>query len=328
MIAPRCLKGMSTLRRASSDENSVSVPLAIAHEQASVASFHRDATGRPRTRSVEEVVDRGMLITLAHRRLGGAADAEDIVQETYLRWYRLTAAERQLIQSPVAWCVRVATRLSLDLLNSARRRHEHNLGSGLPDGAVASFDGDLASASIDPADVITLDESVSLAMLVVLESMTPAERVPFVLHDVFQYSFREIGEIVGRSAPACRQLATSARRRLGSAGRASCDGDEHTGQVDDVRAAFECRDVYALVELLDPGLSTVHGGGGRPSKAGAAGRHQTQRRRRPQMMSSQRSASGETRRWSVSALRSSALFPAPTRVFNGIATEPASAQSA
>src|ERR1700744_3552392 len=161
MILPRCLKGMSTLRRASSNENSVSVPLAIAHEQASVASFHRDATGRPRTRSVEEVVDRGMLITLAHRRLGGAADAEDIVQETYLRWYRLTAAERQLIQSPVAWCVRVATRLSLDLLNSARRRHEHNLGSGLPDGAVASFDADLASASIDPADVITLDESVS-----------------------------------------------------------------------------------------------------------------------------------------------------------------------
>src|ERR1700743_2914416 len=74
MIAPRCLKGMSTLRRASSDENSVSVPLAIAHEQASVASFHHDATGRPRTRSVEEIGVRGMVINLSHRRLRWAAD--------------------------------------------------------------------------------------------------------------------------------------------------------------------------------------------------------------------------------------------------------------
>ncbi|MFD8202101.1 sigma factor-like helix-turn-helix DNA-binding protein, partial [Streptomyces sp. NPDC059701] len=115
-----------------------------------------------------------------------------------------------------------------------------------------------------PPDRVTLDESVHMAFLVVLESMTPAERVAFVLHDVFRYSFPEVAEIVGRSPAACRQLASSARRRVRDARPPSrpVPAERAAGVVREFAQAWEAKDIEALVGLLDPAATAVGGGGG------------------------------------------------------------------
>src|ERR1700729_561232 len=156
--------------------------------------------------------ERRQLINLAYRLLGSLAEAEDAVQETYPRWYAMSAEQRQAIESPGGWLTTVASRVCLDLLGSARARRELYVGEWLPEPLPASAGQSAAAA--DPADRVTLDESVSMAFLVVLETMTPAERVAFVLHDVFRYPFADVAEIVGRTPAACRQLASSARRRV------------------------------------------------------------------------------------------------------------------
>jgi RNA polymerase sigma-70 factor (ECF subfamily) len=151
------------------------------------------------------ISERRQLINLAYRLLGSLAEAEDAVQETYARWYAMSRQERQAIQSPGAWLTKVASRICLDVLGSARARRERYVGEWIPepvpDGSewanTRSGDG-----TVDPADRVTLDESINMAFLVVLESMTPAERVAFILHDVFRYSFAEIAEIVGRTPAA------------------------------------------------------------------------------------------------------------------------------
>jgi RNA polymerase sigma-70 factor (ECF subfamily) len=212
---------------------------------------------------IEHTVDRRLLINVAYRLLGTMSDAEDVVQETYVRWYRLTDAQRDAVESAPAWCVRVATRICLDVLGSARRRRERYVGPWIPEPVPGRELVESSSATIDPADRVTLDESVTMAVLVVLESMTPAERVSFVMHDIFQYSFREISEIVGRSEPACRQLASSARRRVHDARPAPEDTQRHTATVLGVKAAFERGDVDAIIKLLDPQVMAVNDGGGR-----------------------------------------------------------------
>src|SRR6185437_8336589 len=138
------------------------------------------------------------LINLAYRLLGSLAEAEDAVQEAYARWYGLSPQRQQAIESPGAWLTTVASRICLDLLRSARSRHERYPGAWLPEPLPEPAEwgsggpaGATAGSAGDPADRVTLDESVSMAFLVVLESMTPAERVAFVLHDVFCYSFAE-----------------------------------------------------------------------------------------------------------------------------------------
>jgi RNA polymerase sigma factor (sigma-70 family) len=160
--------------------------------------------------------ERRQLINLAYRLLGSLADAEDVVQETYARWYAMSVPEQEAIESPGAWLMTVASRVCLNVLGSARVRRETYVGDWipepLPEPAEWMTGSDVGGG--DPADRVTLDESVTMAFLVVLEAMTPAERVAFVLHDVFRYPFGEVGEIVGRSPAACRQLASSARRRL------------------------------------------------------------------------------------------------------------------
>jgi RNA polymerase sigma factor (sigma-70 family) len=212
---------------------------------------------------IEHTVDRRLLINVAYRLLGTMADAEDVVQETYVRWYRLTDGQRDAIESPPAWSVRVATRICLDILNSARRRRERYVGPWIPEPVPGRELVESSSATIDPADRVTLDESVTMAVLVVLESMTPAERVSFVMHDIFQYSFREISEIVGRSEPACRQLASSARRRVHDARPTPADAQRHAATVVGVKAALERGDVDAIIGLLDPQVTAVNDGGGR-----------------------------------------------------------------
>ncbi|MFI6502859.1 RNA polymerase sigma factor SigJ [Nonomuraea typhae] len=198
--------------------------------------------------------ERRQLINLAYRLLGSLADAEDVVQETYARWYAMPPAKRAGIGSPGAWLTRVAGRICLDLLGSARARRERYVGEWLPE--------PLPDTTDDPADRVTLDESVSMAFLVVLESMTPGERVAFVLHDVFRYPFAEVAEIVGRTPAACRQLASSARRRIGAAHVPAAPPPRQAGLVRDFKQAWEAKDLQALVALLDPDATAVADGGG------------------------------------------------------------------
>ncbi|MFB7587184.1 RNA polymerase sigma factor SigJ [Streptomyces sp. NPDC056169] len=203
--------------------------------------------------------ERRHLINLCYRLLGSLAEAEDAVQETYTRWYAMTPREQAAITTPGAWLTTVAGRVCLDVLGSARARRERYVGAWipepLPDRAEWAGGG-------DPADRITLDESVSMAFLVVLESMTPAERVAFVLHDVFRYPFAEIAEIIGRTPAACRQLATSARRRVGAARTPAAPSAGQAGLVRHFKEAWEARDIEALVGLLDPDAAMVADGGG------------------------------------------------------------------
>ncbi|MCV7063363.1 RNA polymerase sigma factor SigJ [Mycolicibacterium vaccae] len=205
---------------------------------------------------------RGLLINVAYRMLGSTSDAEDVVQETFTRWYTMPVPARAEITNPTAWCVRVATRICLDLLKSSRHRREAYVGPWLPE-PLPHHATAVASRTADPADRITLDESVTTAVLTVLEAMTPPERVSFVLHDVFQYPFGEIGEIVGRSADACRQLASSARRRLKNGRSHAVDATRHAAAVHGFKNALERGDIGALIGLLDPDVHVVNDGGGR-----------------------------------------------------------------
>jgi RNA polymerase sigma factor (sigma-70 family) len=213
----------------------------------------------------EVVSERRQLTNIAYRLLGSLADAEDVVQEAYARWYAMTRDQQQAIESPGAWLTTVASRICLDLLGSARARRERYVGEWIPEPVPASgewISGQGASVLADPADRVSLDESISMAFLVVLESMTPAERVAFILHDVFRYSFAEVAEIVGRTPAACRQLASSARRRIRESQAPSTPPTHQADLVKDFKQAWEARDIGALVGLLDPEATAIADGGG------------------------------------------------------------------
>ncbi|MEU1599954.1 RNA polymerase sigma factor SigJ [Streptomyces sp. NPDC005708] len=211
--------------------------------------------------------ERRQLLNLAYRLLGSLADAEDVVQETYTRWYAMSRAQQEAVESPGAWLTKVASRICLNLLGSARARREAYVGEWIPEPLPDSAEwiaGAAGGAGVDPADRITLDESVTMAFLVVFESMTPAERVAFVLHDVFRYPFAEVAEIVGRSPAACRQLASSARRRIAAArAEARPNAARQASVVRRFKAAWEAQDIQALIGLLDPGATAISDGGGR-----------------------------------------------------------------
>jgi RNA polymerase sigma factor (sigma-70 family) len=209
--------------------------------------------------------ERRQLINLAYRLLGSLADAEDAVQETYARWYALSAQQQEAIENPGAWLTTVASRICLDLLGSARARRERYVGEWIPEPLPDPGEwpgGRPGGAAADPADRVTLDESVSMAFLVVLESMTPAERVAFILHDVFGYPFAEVAGIVGRTPAACRQLASSARRRIRTAQPPATPTTRQAGIVRHFRQAWEAQDINALLGLLDPDATVIADGGG------------------------------------------------------------------
>jgi RNA polymerase sigma-70 factor (ECF subfamily) len=209
--------------------------------------------------------ERRQLINLTYRLLGSLAEAEDAVQETYARWYAMSPQQQQAIESPGAWLTTVASRICLDLLGSARARRERYVGEWIPEPLPEPAEwpgGRPGATTADPADRVTLDESVSMAFLVVLESMTAAERVAFILHDVFRYPFAEVAEITGRTPPACRQLASSARRRIRTSQAPVTPTAQQAGVVRDFKRAWEANDIGALIGLLDPAATAIADGGG------------------------------------------------------------------
>lgn len=195
--------------------------------------------------------ERGRLFGVAYRMLGVVSDAEDAVQETFLRWQQ---AERAAIANPAGWLTTVLTRHCLDQLRAARARRETYFGPWLPEPLV----------SADPAERVSLDESVSLAMLVVLETLSPAERAVFVLHDVFGMTFEEVGETIGRTPAACRQLGSRARRHV-EARRPRFDPDAHEQRrvVSAFLDASARGDLEALLRVLDPTVVLRADGGGK-----------------------------------------------------------------
>lgn len=198
---------------------------------------------------------RSKLFGLAYRMLGSAAEAEDIVQETYLRWHRATAVEK-----PWAWLAKVATNLSVNQLTSARARRENYVGSWLPE-PVLTADGTLG-----PLDTVERRDFISLAFLMLLERLNPVERAVFVLREAFGYSHREVAEVIDSSEANSRQLHRRARQRLADRSRPVDRHGEHTGHQTLMRgflAAAENGDLSALEALLAEDVTVWVDGGGK-----------------------------------------------------------------
>jgi RNA polymerase sigma-70 factor, ECF subfamily len=196
---------------------------------------------------------RPYLRRLAYSTLGSVAEAEDVVQDA---WLRLQRADPSEIRDLRAWLTTVVGRLALDALGSARRRREEYVGPWLPEPLVAD--------ESDPADRVTLDESVTTALLVVLEQLSPAERTAFVLHDVFGLSFDDVGDVVGRTPAAVRQLASRARRHVSEGTpRFPASRAEHERLVTAFAAAARQGDVETLMRVLDPAVTFRADGGGK-----------------------------------------------------------------
>lgn len=205
--------------------------------------------------------ERGRLFAIAYRMLGSVAEAEDVVQEAWLAWQR---APRDGVVEPAAYLTTVVTRRCLDQLRSARTRREVYVGPWLPEPLI----GAPPSAAADAADEVLLAESVRMAFLVALESLSPAERAALVLHDVFGYSYHELADILGRSQAACRQLVSRARSHVAERrpGRPA-DADEAQRVADQFIAASRSGDLDALVGLLHPDATLTSDGGGRVTAA-------------------------------------------------------------
>jgi RNA polymerase sigma-70 factor (TIGR02957 family) len=199
---------------------------------------------------------RRLLFTVAYEMLGSVADAEDVVQDAWLRW---SAAERDDVRDQKAYLVRITSRLALDRLGSARTRRETYVGPWLPEPLLTEP---------GPEDTAELGEQVSLALLVVLESLSPADRAVFVLREVFGMPAAEVGGILGRSEAAVRQLAHRAREHV-EARRPRFDTDRRAQQEVTERffAAAAGGDLEALVSALAPDVVLISDGGGKASAA-------------------------------------------------------------
>ncbi|MGC0273099.1 sigma-70 family RNA polymerase sigma factor [Pseudactinotalea sp. Z1739] len=190
--------------------------------------------------------ERERLIAMAHRMLGSRADAEDAVQEA---WLRLARQEADAIENLAGWLTTVVGRVCLDVLRSRRARPEASYDARLPDFVVTEDDDDT------PEDSAVLADSVGLALLVVLETLRPEERLAFVLHDVFDVSFAEIGEILGKSTDAAKMLASRARRKVRGAPRTTTKRQEQREVVDAFVAAAREGDFEGLLKVLDPDVT-------------------------------------------------------------------------
>ena len=197
------------------------------------------------------VTHRSLLFTVAYEMLGSAADAEDVVQETWLRWAEVDRTE---VRDPRAYLVRIVTRQALNLLRTVSRRREEYVGEWLPEPLLTSP---------DIAEDVELAESVSIAMLTVLETLAPTERAVFVLREVFDVSYGEIGEALGKSPAAVRQIAHRAREHVAARRpRMEVDRSEQAEVLDRFMAALHTGQLEALLEVLAPDAVLVGDGGG------------------------------------------------------------------
>jgi len=205
---------------------------------------------------------RSQLRAVAYRMLGSLSEADDAVQET---WLRLSRSDTDAVENLGGWLTTVVARVSLNMLRSRRTRHEESLDVRMPEPIVDRADG------TDPEHEALLADSVGLALLVVLETLNPAERLAFVLHDMFAVPFDEIAPIVDRSAEAARQLASRARRRVqGENAIPDADLDTQREVVDAFIAAAREGDFKALLEVLDPDVVRRADRGATPVVRGAA----------------------------------------------------------
>jgi RNA polymerase sigma-70 factor (ECF subfamily) len=187
--------------------------------------------------------NRAHLRSVAYRMLGSIADAEDAVQET---WLRLSGTKNSQIDNMRGWLTTVVSRICLDMLRSRSLKREESLDTAIPD-FIVSREG-------NPQDEAVLADSVGLALLVVLDTLTPAERLAFVLHDMFALPFEEIARIVGRSSTAARKLASRARTRVQGAALPDKDTAHQRKVVDAFVAAAQTGDLEALIAVLDPNV--------------------------------------------------------------------------
>jgi len=193
--------------------------------------------------------------------LGTVTDAEDAVQETYLRFAAANDADLRNVQS---WLTRVVARICLDQLGSARARRERYIGTWLPEPVVrADLDLVVSPAGPSPEDQVSLDESVSMALLVLLESLTPTERTAFVLREVHGLSYREVAAVLDRAEPACRQLVARARADVRRrAPRFAPDRAQHLRAIEAFSRACLRGSIEELIAVLDPHVVLRSDGGG------------------------------------------------------------------
>jgi RNA polymerase sigma-70 factor (TIGR02957 family) len=197
------------------------------------------------------VSHRGLLFTVAYEMLGSAADADDVVQEAWLRW---VGTDRAAVRDPRAYLVRIVSRQALNRLRTVSRRREEYVGEWLPEPLLTTP---------DVAEDVELAESVSIAMLTVLETLGPAERAVFVLREVFDVPYEEIAEAVGKSAAAVRQIAHRARRHVAARRpRMDVSRSEQQRVVERFLAALTTGDVQGLMDVLAPDVVAVADGGG------------------------------------------------------------------
>ncbi|GAA3825442.1 RNA polymerase sigma factor SigJ [Nocardioides panacisoli] len=199
---------------------------------------------------------RARMVNVAYAILGSRAEAEDVVADC---WPKLVEADRrEPVRDVAGWLTVAVARTAVDVLRSARVRRETYPGVWLPEPVLTA----------DPLDRVTLDETVGYALMVVLESLSPAERTAWVMHDVFGMTFEDVARVVGRSSAAVRQLAARARAHLAEgSGRFDVDRSEHERVLGGFLTAAAGGDLEALVATLDPAVVLVSDGGGEVSAA-------------------------------------------------------------
>ncbi|HXC33691.1 MAG TPA: RNA polymerase sigma-70 factor [Verrucomicrobiae bacterium] len=197
---------------------------------------------------------RGLLFSVAYRMLGSVADAEDMLQETYIRWQQ---AAQEGIRSPRAFLITIITRLCINHLQSARVQREEYVGEWLPEPLVT----DPAS---DPLGAVKVDESLSMAFLLLLERLTPMERAVFLLREVFEYEYAEIAGVLGQTEANCRQILRRARQHVGDLRRRfDASARDHTTLLQKFIRATRAGELQGLVELLSSEVVLHTDGGGK-----------------------------------------------------------------
>jgi RNA polymerase sigma-70 factor (ECF subfamily) len=197
---------------------------------------------------------RGLLFSVAYRMLGSVADAEDMLQETFIRWQEAANDE---IRSPRAFLVTVITRLSINQLQSARVRREEYVGEWLPEPLVTGPES-------DPLGVLKIDESLSMAFLLLLERLTPMERAVFLLREVFEYEYEEIAKVLGQSEANCRQILSRAKQHVGDIRRRfDASAREHDDLLKRFMQAVRKGEIKGLVDLLSSDAVLHSDGGGK-----------------------------------------------------------------